>query len=242
MAISALGYYRSRKDNPIGNRSNKEVLIALLWDGAVYRSLFTTRLLIETIAILSDRVDHCTIIKYDDAALLSGRCTMRSVRVDRISWPHCEPPSTEDREDLERVVARGRSIRWSIRFDVSSRTDFSRRLIRCTKYKGASVTSQMPGVGCASYRRGHAFLFQDGWISKSARIVVPVSRFKRNRTRDRPPADLGRQPDLRVSSTSLDRCRDRDSTFQPPVESQGTRLGDLSRSIRCTSIDYSETE
>lgn len=43
-----LAYYRSRKDNPIGNRSNKEVLIALLWDGAVYRGLFTTRLLIET--------------------------------------------------------------------------------------------------------------------------------------------------------------------------------------------------
>lgn len=68
------------------------------------------------------------------------------------------------------------------------------------------------------------------------------SRFRvSNESNARPPADLGGQPDLRVSSTStrsLPRSRIRDSTFEPPVESQGTRPGDLSRSIRCTSIDF----
>lgn len=92
---------------------------------------------------------------------------------------------------------------------------------------------------CASYRRGHAFLFR-GWMVKSARIVVPVFAFPANRTRDHPLMSRQTTRRLRVSSTSLDRCRSRfaSPTFQPPVESRGTRPGDLSRSIRCTSIDF----
>lgn len=92
---------------------------------------------------------------------------------------------------------------------------------------------------CASYRRSHAFLFR-GWMVKSARIVVPVFAFPANRTRDHPLMSRQTTRRLRVSSTSLDRCRSRfaSPTFQPPVESRGTRPGDLSRSIRCTSIDF----
>lgn len=133
------------------------------------------------------------------------------------------------------------------RIVVSSRTDFSRRLIRCSRYRRRSV--DQAGV---TRNVANAWPRSPRFLSPRPRVPFPRmdgkerensrSRFRvSNESNARPPADLGRQPDLRVSSTStrsLPRSRIRDSTFEPPVESQGTRPGDLSRSIRCTSIDF----
>lgn len=75
----------------------------------------------------------------------------------------------------------------------------------------------------------------DRWLLIARRVFISASRKQHESLflfRDfsesdaRPSADLRGQPDLRVSSQAA-RCRSRftisRSTFQPPVESQGTR-------------------
>jgi len=68
--------HRGERDE---NWSNKEVLIALLWATSLSRARPST----ETIAILSRHVVHCTIIKYDDAALLFNHLLMATIGESR---------------------------------------------------------------------------------------------------------------------------------------------------------------
>lgn len=75
------------------NWSNKEVLIALLWAASSSRA----RPSIETIAILSRRVVHCTIIKYDDAALLFKYLSMATIGESRSPISSPFPPRPRDR-------------------------------------------------------------------------------------------------------------------------------------------------
>jgi len=112
--------HRGERDE---NWSNKEVLIALLWAAGLSRTRPST----ETIAILSRHVVHCTIIKYDDAALLFNHAIFRwqrSVRADLRSPLFPFPTRAiecqrKDRRDFLRRCAVGLTT-WSAMISVST--------------------------------------------------------------------------------------------------------------------------
>lgn len=110
--------HRGERDE---NWSNKEVLIALLWAASLSRARPST----ETIAILSRRVVHCTIIKYDDAALLFKYLSMATIGESRSPISSPSPPHPrdrvprKDRRDFLRRCAVGLPT-WSAMISVST--------------------------------------------------------------------------------------------------------------------------
>lgn len=108
--------HRGERDE---NWSNKEVLIALLWATSLSRARPST----ETIAILSRHVVHCTIIKYDDAALLFKYLSMATIGERPISdllpfsSPSREIECHEKIDETSYAAARWvswRDPRWSL--------------------------------------------------------------------------------------------------------------------------------